>query len=166
MKIEIVEFYPMEHDERKEFLNGTLRVKLLDIGIHILGIYVSKKKDFWFFNLPGKLATHHETGESVRYPFIVFEDLDKQKDLITAIREQGRAFIEKRLVDVENPLVFPQKSKIPSKQVQPSKNDNNSTAVKETVIEKNNKLIASIASKIWVDPPKRKLPTKKRAFRS
>src|ERR1700733_7278405 len=104
MNIEIVEFYPLEWNEVKGLLTGTLRVKLPDLGIHILGIHVSKRKDFWYFNLPGRNGIHHETGEIVRYPFIAFDDREKQHALMEAIRQQGRAFIEKRLADNENPL--------------------------------------------------------------
>lgn len=115
MKIEIIDFYPLERNEKKEFLTGTLRIKLPDIGIHILGIFVSKKKDYWYCSLPGRIGTHHQTGESVRYPLIVFEDNEKQKALINAIREQAQIFIEGRLSDEENPLIFPEKKKCEKK---------------------------------------------------
>lgn len=119
MNIEILEFYPLEHNEAKGFLSGTLRVSLPDSGLHILGVYVMKKKDFWLFRLPTNTGTHHETGEFVRFPCIVFEDSEKQRDLMTAIREKGRAFIERRLSDTENPLIFPQKQNHAAKQANP-----------------------------------------------
>lgn len=110
MNVEILEFYPIEKNEKKEALSGTLRINLPDIGIHILGIFVAKKKENWFFSLPGRNGTHHETGESVRYPAVVFENREKQKELIEAIREKGRAFILQRLENTETPLVFPPKA--------------------------------------------------------
>jgi hypothetical protein len=116
MNIEIVEFYPLEFNENNGFLSGTLRIKL-DIGIHILGIYVAKRKDSWFFQLPGRMSTHHEAGEPIRYPFICFEDREKYCELMEALKTQGRAFIEKRLVDTENPLKFPEKKQQQQKQV-------------------------------------------------
>lgn len=109
MNIEVIEFYGIERDDSREILTGTLRIRLSDIGIHILGIYVSKRKDSWFFSLPGRNENHHETGEPIRYSFIVFEDREKQRELIKVVREKGRAFIQKRLDDVENPLIFHQK---------------------------------------------------------
>ncbi len=109
MRIEIIDFYPIECDEEKQFLPGTLKVNLLDIGLHILGVFISKKKHFWHVSMPGRIGIHHETGESVRYPFVSFEDREKQKELIHAIREQGSSFIEKRMADKENPLIFPEK---------------------------------------------------------
>ena len=45
MKVEVIEFYPLEYKKEKEFLCGTLRIKLPDIGIHLLGIFVSKTKN-------------------------------------------------------------------------------------------------------------------------
>lgn len=109
MIVEIIEFYPLQRDEVKDTLTGTLRIKLPDLGIHILGIYLSKKKDYWHFILPGQKSTHHQTGEIVRYPVLAFDDPLKQKELIDAIRSNAPAFIEKRLADVENPLIFPDK---------------------------------------------------------
>lgn len=108
MNIEIVDFYPIAIEE-DEGLTGTIRVRLLDFGIDILGIFVQKRKDSWYFTFPGKTARHHKTGEEIRYPFIVFEDREKQKVLMAAIRAQGRDFIEQRLADTENPLWLPVK---------------------------------------------------------
>ena len=105
MKIEVIEFFPITRDDVRGVLTGTLRVKIPEVGLHILGIFVSKKKNFWFFTLPGKKGIHHETGEPVRYPFVVFEG-EQQRELMDAIRTHGRAYIEKRLDDKENPLVI------------------------------------------------------------
>jgi hypothetical protein len=113
MNVEIVEFYPLSRNETKGELTGTLRVRLPELGLHILGVYVSKRGDAWYFTLPGREAVSHKTGERIRYPFIVFEDREKQKELVAAIREQGRAFIERRLTETENPIVFPELSKKP-----------------------------------------------------
>ncbi len=134
MRIEIIDFYPIECDEEKQFLSGLLKVNLLDIGLHILGVFISKKKQFWHVSMPGRSGVHHETGESVRYPFISFEDRETQKELVHAIREQGSSFIEKRMADKENPLIFPEKYlKLQNNQ----KNRN-----KSKVEEPNNKAIA------------------------
>jgi hypothetical protein len=150
MNIEIVEFYPLESNEDKGLLTGTIRVKIPEIGIHILGIYVSKRKNFWYFKLPGRKGTHHETGEPILFPFIVFEDQEKNRSLLNSIREQGRNFIEKRLADTEKPLIFPQKHQAMTKQTRSSKTLDNSTEAKETLKAKP---ISSIAKKEWRDPP-------------
>jgi hypothetical protein len=186
MKVEVIDFYPLERNEEKGYLSGTLRIKLPDIGIHILGIFVSKTKNRWYFTLPGRKGTHHETGEEVRYPFIVFEDCDKQKELIAAIREEGRTFIERKLLDKANSLIFPEKKQ----QLEEKKNQkpalgertSDHTVIsdvdaidkahpkplgKEFVINANSnqaskdvlakpQAFRSIATKEWIDPPKRK----------
>jgi hypothetical protein len=99
-------FTPLESQKDKGILTGTLRIKLSEVGIHILGIHVSKRKDFLDFTMPGRKGMNHETGEWIRYPFIVFEDRENHRELIEAIREKGRAFIGKRLADTENPMIF------------------------------------------------------------
>lgn len=154
MNIEILEFYLTLLDQEREILTGTLRIKLCGLGIHILGAYVSRRKNSWYFSLPGRKGVHHETGESVRYPFIVFEDQEEQRALIEAIKEQGRIFVEKRLADTNNPLVVPQKTKTLSNRVGHGKGIDNLTKVKEmTSMEKTT---TPIKSKGWFTPPPRK----------
>lgn len=149
--IEIIEFYPLEINEEK--VTGTLRISLPDIGIHILGIYVSKFKDRYSFSLPGRNGIHHETGENVRYPYIVFEDRAKQKELIAQIREKGRDFIEKRLADKENPLIFPQKRQQQPKQAESPMICNDAPEIKETMPIAKPETNQSNAVKNWVTPP-------------
>jgi hypothetical protein len=158
MNIDILEFYPLEKDEERGFLSGTLRIKLPDIGIHILGVFVQKRKHYWHFQIPGRQAFNYETGKETWFPFIVFEDREKQKELIEAIREKGGAFIEKRLADTENPLTFPQKKQQYPKQAEASITRNNPPEAKEALILEKPK------PKMWITPPPRKAQTKNRKY--
>lgn len=45
MNIEILEFYPLEKNDEKQNLTGTLRIRLVEFEIEILGIYVSKERE-------------------------------------------------------------------------------------------------------------------------
>lgn len=109
MNLEIVEFYPLDLCKNKEILTGTLRVRLIDFGIHILGIFVSRRKDSWHFSMPGQKGINHKTGEVVRFPLIVFEDRERNRELLETIRKKGRLFIEQRLANIGNPISIPQK---------------------------------------------------------
>ncbi len=131
-----------------EILTGTLRIRLPDIGIHVLGVFVSKCNGSWFFSLPGRKSEHHETGEKIRYLSIVFEDHEKQKKLMAAIREKAPIFIEKRLADTENPLIFSERRKIEEKKPLSPKEKNSVTEAKA-------KEIPQASHKVWQDPPKR-----------
>ena len=145
---------------RQGVINRTLRVKLPDIGIHILGIWVNKRKDNWHFSLPSRQGIHHKTGESVRYPIVLFEDREKQQALIIAIREKGSAFIERRLADTENPLVFPKENRKEVKQDETSKARDSSLEAKKTAFIEKAAPIKSIVSKEWRDlPPLQQKPT-------
>lgn len=95
MKIELIEFYPLERTEKK--LRGSLRVRLPEIGIDLLGIRVLYSKGRWFFRLPGQKSVHHETGEAVFFPVVSFNDREKHKHLFEALSEQAPAFIEERV---------------------------------------------------------------------
>ena len=156
MNIEIIEFFPIELNKEKETLTGTLRVKLTDLGIHILGIFVSKRKDCWYFGLPGKKSIHHKTGELIRFTFLVFDDKDRQRELMDAIRQQGQDFIEKRLSD--KALVFPQKKELSGQAAPGPKRSDNATAPKQRAFFGNSKPLDK--EKVWVDPPQRKVFTK------
>ena len=153
MNIEIIEFFPIELNKEKETLTGTLRVKLTDLGIHILGIFVSKRKDCWYFGLPGKKSIHHKTGELIRFTFLVFDDKDRQRELMDAVRKHGQAFIEKRLADTKNPLVFHKKNELSSKATPGQKKPDNEVEPKQTTLSGNPK------PKVFVDPPPRKVFT-------
>jgi|GEM_PF-3554396 len=155
MKIEIIEFFPMEYQKEKGILTGTLRIRLSDVGIHIMGIFVNKNKDHWFFVLPGQKGIHHQTGEIVRYPYVAFEEKEQQAQLINAIRQHAPAFIEKRLADTEKPLVWSQKQKIEDNKRRTSEKKDYTIEVKQTGNEVG-RIVPSIANKVWHDPPPRK----------
>jgi hypothetical protein len=104
--IEIIDFFPQEKDDTKQILTGSMRVRIVNLGIHILGITVQKNKNGWYFFLPGRTAISHKTGNNIRYPFITFDDRELHHELMNQIREKGQAYIEKRLEDAENPLKF------------------------------------------------------------
>jgi hypothetical protein len=82
MNIEIIEFVPIEMDNETGYLSGTIRVCLSNIGIHILGVFSSRKKGRWFFSLPTKIGTDHRDGKKVRYPCILFEDREMKRKII------------------------------------------------------------------------------------
>jgi hypothetical protein len=160
MDIEIIEFYPIEWRKEQRSLSGTLRIKLVDIGLHLLGIFACRNvKGDWFFQLPGRKGTHHETGEFVRYPLISFENKEKQKALMEAIREKAPVFIEKRL-DQENSINSPETK------LNESEQDRQPKSIESSTDEKQKASIAkpkSAALKDWQDPPKRK-PVSQKPF--
>lgn len=94
MNVEIVEFYLKEQNESKELLQGTIRIELPEFGIDILGIHVMKKKKHWFFSLPYKNGFDDVRKVAVRYPVFLFNEKEKQRLFIEAIRKKGIEFIE------------------------------------------------------------------------
>lgn len=157
MNVEIMEFYPLERNDDRGILTGTLRVRLPDIGIQILGIFVSKKRQFWHLSLPIKQSTHHKTGAPVRYPTVVFDDDEKQSDLIAGIRTHGRTFVERWLMDA-NPQQQDCNDVADVKELVATADPRHDEAIKpEVKTEKR-------AVKQWMDPPPRKT-TRARAFR-
>jgi|SRR6185295_11816685 len=106
MNIEIIEFYPLFRDAYQ--YTGTLRLRLIDIGIDLLGVHVKRTKDRWFFNIPFKTGIDDE-GKQVQYPLVSFSDKEKQRDLINTLREKAPAFIEERIKDPLKPIVFKEK---------------------------------------------------------
>lgn len=97
MNIEIVEFYQTERDDEKQILKGTLHVNLIDYGIDLRGVLLSKRKNFWFVGLPCKISIDAETGEKVKYPIISFTDHEKTKKLIADIKEYAKEYVKKHL---------------------------------------------------------------------
>lgn len=100
MKIEIVDFYPYKTNKEGQYLQGNLRIYLIDQQMDILGVYVQKIKDKWFFRLPSGKGTDHETNKPVRFPLVSFTDRNKNKELMTAIRSKGKDYIQKNHADL------------------------------------------------------------------
>jgi len=91
MEIECVEFYPSENTKE---ITGTLKIALPKLGVGILGILAKKNKNRWFFALPGRVSTHHETKLPIRYTFFHFVNPSQQKELMAEIHRKGPPFIE------------------------------------------------------------------------
>lgn len=106
MQVEIIEFYPMYRNKSKQRIAGTVRVKLPEMGIYLSGVFVSKKRDNWYVSLPEKKGICHKTGKQIAYTTVYFEDYQKQCNLKTQLKKIVREFIENRLLDTENPIVF------------------------------------------------------------
>lgn len=156
MNVEILEFYPIERDEDKGFLSGTLRIRLSTLGIDILGIYALKNKNGWYFRLPNGKSIHQETGAPCWYPFLSFYDKEKQKQLMQEIKEKGTNFIENRLADKENTLIFHGKPSFSKRQASPPKTKEAAKEAKETADSARLRPASSTSGKVWVDPPPRK----------
>lgn len=101
--IEIVNFYIINREDSKQFMQGTLHVYLVDLEIDLRGVFVSKKKDFWHFSLPLQKALDSEKKTN-RYPVISFRDRDKTTQLLQAIREKGKPYIEEYLKTNTQPI--------------------------------------------------------------
>jgi hypothetical protein len=101
MNVEIVEFYLIKRNTTSQKLEGSLRVRLTDFGIQLLGIYVTKSKTGWFFRTPHGRGTDPKTGATVYFPFLTFDDKQQHTVFMQAVREKGIPFIEKKLADLD-----------------------------------------------------------------
>jgi len=163
MNIEIIEFFPHEVNESKGLLNGSLKVKLVDLGIILMGVLASKRKGVYFFTMPGKFCDSHDTGRKIRFPFVVFEDPERQRTLINAIREKGIAFIEALLSDPERSLSLPPQKIKPILEPLKTLNSDDQEATGIKLKEEPLKLTEPILNPIkksvvkeFIDPPRRK----------
>ena len=155
MEIEVIEFFPFSFVKERETLSGTLRIRIVDLKINLLGVFVSRRKDSWQFSMPGRKATHHQTGEEIRYPYFVFEEKWMQRELMDQIRLKGKEFIEARLADSSRPLMMPETKGKWEGETKHLKAGNDVPESKETAPIEKSDFNPSIAMKKWVDPPKR-----------
>jgi len=97
MNVEIVEFYPFT--KTKDFLDGSIKIKINVPGcaINCLGIYVKKEKSSWYFRLPRRKSSHHETGKVISFPYFAFEDKMIQKAFMAQLKEKAQKYIENRI---------------------------------------------------------------------
>ena len=117
MNIEIMDVYPIGENPLNEAVFGTLRVKLVDFGIELLGVFFVKKifpEVRWSFSLPMRVGIDHVTGKRIPYPTITFTDPKMQIALMDALFDQAPSYIEARMADAERPLIFPIQKPRPS----------------------------------------------------
>ncbi len=149
MNIEIIDFFPITFDPSKDIISGTLKVKLHDFGINLLGVYISKHKKFWRVVIPSKKTIHHETGDSVIYPYISFEDREKQRELIDTIRQKSISFIESRIADTTKPIICPPKP------IKTFKHPKPPIPKEKPSVKKVINPVETITKRKWMDPPKK-----------
>jgi len=166
MNIEFLEFYPQQINAERGLLNGTLRIRLPDIRIQILGIFVSKSKKKWYFALPGRKGID-ETGEDVRYSAIIFEDEDERNAFYSTLKEKGPVFIEQFLEKnqgLEKDLIkSPAMRDNASGKVKALSDGKIETATRKKAIIEKMKPRHNLPGKTWVDVPPRKSAFRKKA---
>lgn len=176
MNVEILEFFVQERD--KHYLTGTMKVRLIDFDMLIMGIYVTKSKTSWWFEMPFKTTRDKETNAKITYPVVTFLDREKTYILKSAIREKGIEFIQKYLQD--NPYVdLEQESKpksenqaklkvqerpeIKSDQKKSVEIQNEKKNINAAPIVKNSNIrIPAPSSSGWIEPPPLKIKQKKK----
>lgn len=161
MNVEFIEFFPDEINHERRILKGTLRIRIPELNLHILGVIICRNKNYWVVRLPGKFAIHHKTGEQIWFPYVVFEDRERQKQLIDVIREQAPAFIEKRLHDISNPQTIqakvqnPQRKQVQQAKPQPKEQKNGSEPPIAKKPERPRSYPTIKPNVQWSNPPKR-----------
>jgi len=166
MNIEVLEFYPFEENKDNGVIKGTLKIRLPDQGMVIMGIFASGSKGRYFFRLPFRTGINHETGERVDYPTVLFEDKEKQKALIEAIREKGQLFIEARLADTERPLISSPKPPRAVRQGEEADEKQSRQEAKPAQLQATLPVATRPVLKEFRDPPPRKTAFTKSAMRS
>ena len=112
----------------------------------------------YFFGLPTKFGADPKTGGKIQYPVIAFDIKERHKALMEAIREQGPAFIEKRLANKDNPITSPKTKLNEPEQDRQPKPLESSIDAKQKI---DNSKPKSAAPKVWWDPPKKKSVSQK-----
>jgi hypothetical protein len=98
MKIEILEYYPHPADQKKHLHNGTLRIRLPEFKISLLGVSsVQLLSGKWVFSVPSKRSDDHRKNKIIRYPLVSFDDRSAMKTLFAELKTKAPSFIEKWL---------------------------------------------------------------------
>ncbi len=161
MEIKIREFYPLVVGDGR--ISGTMRVLVENLGLELLGVFITKNKNGWIVQLPQQRSLHHVTGDPVRFPILSFVDTIKQNALVGAIRKQAPAFIEAWIKAKGPGYVFKQKKTdltktIPTKEKQQQQEKAQPALANAT---EGKQMVSSALSGEWRDPPKKKT-TKRR----
>jgi len=107
MDIEIVEYYPITKNGQKG--TGTFHVYVIDYGIDIRGMRLSRNKDVWHILFPTKTTYDNEEKKEVSFPVFQFTDKEKNESFRMLCKEKLKEY----LLDKWNN--FPDIKKIPFK---------------------------------------------------
>lgn len=100
MKFELVDFYEATLEIKQRRGNnclGTVHIYLIDIGVDIRGIHVTKQGRGMFFHVPIGYGFDKETGKEVKYPVIGFTDEKIYEDMMNFLKNEVKEEIAKRL---------------------------------------------------------------------
>lgn len=100
MEIEIVEFYPVEKQERR--LLGSLHVYIIDLKLDIRGFRVIFDMDAqkrWKFVFPHISIFFPKEQKPETFPVVQFSDPQMNRDLIKQIRKKASEYIRKNFFD-------------------------------------------------------------------
>jgi hypothetical protein len=158
MQLEIVKFYETSRDDERGQLIGTLHIKLPEIGLNVKGIHVMRKKAYWFIGLPSKKGYDKSLDTEVSYAVILFDEKEKNEELINFLRSEGRKFVESYLENNPQPIK-------PAKLAEQVKYETNKPERKETAPNAKKPVLPDtppfkkISSIQWQDMPKKKDPS-------
>lgn len=171
MNLEIIEFYPTEIVD-DGYLSGSIKIRLTELAINVLGIYVCRRTNGkWLILMPCRTGVDQD-GKRVKYPIVAF-DIEYHKELMAELYAQVPGFIEKRLADTENPVVFPALKPInqqPSQPNAPLGAQSNQVKGKAAPVPHKascmpQKSQKAAAAKVWRDlSPKKAKPGKKERY--
>ena len=99
MKIEIVEFYPIF--KKNNDIKGTMHIYIIDYELDIRGIFVTKQKKHWWFEMPYRSQYEKETKKEVRFPVICFTNQEKNDEFFKLLIENGKEYINKNFLKDE-----------------------------------------------------------------
>lgn len=100
MEIEVVEFYPIH--KKGSNIEGTLHIYLIDKRQDLRGIYVTKEKKKWRFEMPYRVQYDKETKKEQKFPVFCYTQPEEQQEFIDLIKSLGREYIEKNFLSNEN----------------------------------------------------------------
>ncbi len=103
MKVEVLEFYLHVDNREDDFINGDVKLRIVDLGFDILGVYIQKKQKKVFVRMPGRKTICKKTGLEIWFPYFAMKDKEKQKELINEVIKVTTKFLLNWLEEKHNP---------------------------------------------------------------
>lgn len=119
--VEVLDFYPEEPNKKKSCFVGTLKIRIPEMGLTLMGIRVLNIEGSFKYEVPSSKTICHKTHKSVRFPHIAFESKEAKEKFIGLLMAEAPQIMARDAVKyAKNPRKIQDHSQAKKQEIKPA----------------------------------------------